>query len=245
MKKNTNNVLIIEDDKEISAMLSELLSENGFITDVAANGVEGLRRAASERYNLIVLDLMLPFKSGDELLRELRSFSDVLVIVLSAKALTRDKIDLLYLGTDDYVTKPFDLNELLARILSNIKRYNGNCSIENSVITYGQMSLNTASKELTVNRVAVSLTSKEYDLLELMLSNPKKVFSKQNLYESVWRELYAYDNDTINTHISNLRRKLKDVSAEDYIETVWGIGYKIKTLEIALEILELSRLNLN
>jgi len=232
MSDKAHKILIVEDDKEIADMLLDFLSKNGFVADAAPNGLLGLKRVTSGDYSLILLDLMLPFKSGDEILREMRRFSDVPVIVLSAKSLTQDKIDLLRLGADDYVTKPFDLNELLARILSNIKRYGGSCSVENSVITYGKMSLNTTGKELTVNGVAVSLTAKEYDLLELMLSNPKKVFSKQNLYESVWGEPYAYDNDTINTHISNLRRKLKDVSEEDYLETVWGIGYKMKSLEI-------------
>ena len=231
MEKRVNNILIIEDDKEISDMLSEFLSESGFITDVAANGVEGLRQAISERYSLIILDLMLPFKSGDELLRELRSLSDVPVIVLSAKALTRDKIDLLYLGADDYVTKPFDLEELLARIHSNIKRYRGKGADESGIHIYGEMRLNTITKQLDVGDVPVDLTTKEYALLELMLSNPQKVFSKQNLYESVWGEPYAYDNDTINTHISNIRKKIKCVMADDYIETVWGMGYKMKTLE--------------
>ena len=231
MSDKAHKVLIIEDDKEISDMLLDFLSKNGFVADAAPNGLVGLKQAVSGDYSLILLDLMLPFKSGDELLREMRKFSDVPVIVLSAKSLTQDKVDLLRLGADDYVTKPFDLNELLARIMSNIKRYDGNYSTENSVMTHGQMRLDTAGKTLTVNGVAVSLTAKEYDLLELLLSNPRKVFSKQNLYESVWGEPYAYDNDTINTHISNLRRKMKDVLAEDYIETVWGIGYKLKSLE--------------
>ena len=223
-----HKILIIEDDKEISDMLLDFLSKNGFAADTAPNGLLGLKQADSKEYSLILLDLMLPFKSGDELLREMRKFSDVPVIVMSAKSLTQDKIDLLRLGADDYMTKPFDLDELLARVLSNIKRYTGKSSAKNSVIAYGQMILDTTGKALAVNGVTVSLTAKEYDLLELLLSNPKKVFSKQNLYESVWGEPYAYDNDTINTHISNLRRKLKDVSTEEYIETVWGIGYKIK-----------------
>jgi len=230
MSDTVHKILIIEDDKEISDMLFVFLSRNGFAVDTAHNGLLGLKQAASEEYSLILLDLMLPFKSGDELLKEMRKSSDVPVIVMSAKSLTQDKIDLLHLGADDYVTKPFDLDELLARVLSNIKRYVGNSSAENSMITYGQMNLDITSKELTVNGIAVNLTAKEYDLLELLLSNPKKVFSKQNLYENVWGEPYAYDNDTINTHFSNLRRKLKDVSAEDYIETVWGIGYKIKPI---------------
>jgi DNA-binding response OmpR family regulator len=135
VKDKAHKVLIIEDDKEISEMLLDFLSKNGFVADTAHNGLLGLKQIASENYSLILLDLMLPFKSGDELLREIRQFSDVPVIVLSAKSLTQDKIDLLRLGADDYVTKPFDLNELLARILSNLKRYGGSCFAENSVIT--------------------------------------------------------------------------------------------------------------
>ena len=140
MSNKTQKVLIIEDDKEISDMLLDFLPRNGFIADAAPDGLIGLRKVASGDYSLILLDLMLPFKSGDEFLREMRQFSDVPVIVLSAKSLTKDKIDLLHLGADDYVTKPFDLNELLARILSNIKRYGGNCTAENKIITNGQMS---------------------------------------------------------------------------------------------------------
>jgi DNA-binding response OmpR family regulator len=223
----SNNILIIEDDKEISAMLSEFLSQNAFTTRVAANGSDGLRMALSKQYCCVLLDLMLPYKSGDEVLKELRVTSDIPVIVLSAKGLTHDKIELLELGADDYMTKPFDLHELLARIHANTKRHKSKDSSQNAVLRYGPVSMDCFLKTIEINGLRVDVTAKEYAILELMLKNQEKVFSKQNLYESVWGEQYAYDNDTINTHISNLRRKL----GCDVIETVWGMGYKLKTLE--------------
>jgi DNA-binding response OmpR family regulator len=153
------------------------------------------------------------------------------VIVLSAKGLTQNKIELLTLGADDYLTKPFDLRELLARINANLKRYLGKSSLSAGRVVYGDIAVDKERKIVTVCGVTLDLTAKEYAILELMTANPAKVFSKQNIYESVWGESYAYDNDTINTHISNLRKKLKDAGGADYIETVWGMGYKLKILE--------------
>jgi len=227
MESTHNTVLIIEDDKEISSMLTEFLSQNEFSTSVANNGVVGLHMALSESYDCILLDLMLPYKSGDEVLEELRKVSDVPIIVLSAKGLTRSKIDLLELGADDYVTKPFDMHELLARIHTNIKRYSNAPLLSNSILRFCNIVMDTGAKTITNNGHHVNLTAKEYAIIELMLKNQEKVFSKQNLYESVWGEEYAYDNDTINTHISNLRKKLDG----DIIKTVWGMGYKLNTLD--------------
>jgi DNA-binding response OmpR family regulator len=227
---NEQKILIIEDDKEISAMLVEFLEQNGFGTVAAYNGTDGLNRALEGGFVLILLDLMLPYKSGDEVLREIRRVSDVPVIILSAKSLTADKVQLLTLGSDDYLTKPFDLNELLARIRVNIKRYSGAAVPASERVTYGSIALEPNSKTVAVSGQTLDLTAKEYALLQLMLSSPSRVFSKQNLYESVWGEQYAYDNDTINTHISNLRKKLKEAGSVDPIETVWGMGYKLKAL---------------
>ena len=226
MESTPGTILIIEDDREISSMLSEFLSQNGFVTKVAANGVEGLRAAVGGAYACILLDLMLPYKSGDEVLKELRKVSDTPVIVLSAKGLIRSKIELLELGADDYMTKPFDLHELLARMNANIKHVNGKrcCG---APVCFGAIAMDTAKKMVRIHEQPVELTAKEYAILELMLQNPEKVFSKQNLYESVWGEPYAYDNDTINTHISNLRKKL----GSQVVKTVWGIGYKLNSLE--------------
>lgn len=227
MESNKNTILIIEDDKEISAILSEFLSQNAFASNVAANGVDGLRMALSDLYCCVLLDLMLPYKSGDEVLKELRAASDIPVIVLSAKGLTRNKIELLELGADDYMAKPFDLHELAARIHANIKRHGGAVHSPHTVLRFKHVSMDTAAKTVAANGQQVDLTAKEYAILELMLKNPKRVFSKQNLYENVWGEQYAYDNDTINTHISNLRKKL----GGNIIKTVWGMGYKLTALE--------------
>ncbi len=224
-----SKILIVEDDKEISNMLQDFLSKNQYETSCALNGLDGMKLAVEKEWDLIILDLMIPYKSGDELLRELRAVSDVPVLVVSAKSLIQTKVELLRLGADDYMTKPFDLNELLARIEANIKRYQKSsaCGTEAQLIQHGALSLNQSTKEIHANDVLLTLTAKEYHLLALMLLNPQKVFSKQNLYESVWNETYAYDDNTINTHISNLRKKIKEAVGTEVIETVWGMGYKL------------------
>ncbi|MDR1640476.1 MAG: response regulator transcription factor [Clostridiales bacterium] len=219
-------ILIIEDDSDISRMLEEFLGKSGYLTGVSANGLDGLKKASSGHFDLALLDLSLPYKSGDELLRELRMTSGMPVIVVSAKSLTRDKIELLQLGADDYMVKPFDLDELLARIEANLRR--ASKAIKETSAHWKNVSLDSWGKTVLANGAALKLTAKEYAMLELLMQNPKKVFSKKNLYESVWEEQYAYDNDIINTHVSNIRKKLKDASCEDCIETVWGIGYRLK-----------------
>ncbi len=222
-------ILIIEDDSEICGMLTRFLEQNNFSTQSATNGIDGISKAKAQSYDLILLDLMLPYKSGDELLRELREVSNVPVIVMSAKTLTQTKIEILRLGADDYITKPFDLNELLARIEVNMRRYMAGSGTQTTKTTlcHGEITINKISKEVIAGKITLNLTAKEYALLEIMLENPVKVFSKQNLYESVWNEHYAYDDNTINTHMSNLRKKIKSASNKDYIETVWGMGYKL------------------
>jgi DNA-binding response OmpR family regulator len=223
-------ILVIEDDLLISNMLSEFLTQNGFEVSVAYTGTEGLVQAKTLQHDLILLDLMLPFQSGDEVLRQFRLVSDAPVIVLSAKSLVQNKIELFSLGADDYLTKPFDLGELLARIQVNLRRHHGKQTFV-SPLNYGGFTLSPDAKEISFRDMKLDLTAKEYSILALLLSNPTKVFSKQNLYESIWEEAYAYDNDTINTHMSNLRKKLKDMGSPDPIETVWGMGYKLKSLE--------------
>ena len=157
-----------------------------------------------------------------EELRKRRKFSDVPVIVVSAKSLTFNKVELLRLGADDYLTKPFDLDELLARIERNLLR--SQKDTPNLCLTFGELSINTSSKIVTVADEIIVLTAKEYQLVELLAKYPDKVFSKQNLYESIWQEPFARDNDVINTHISNLRKKLKGEGCR--IKTIWGLGYR-------------------
>lgn len=222
-----SNVLIIEDDREINDLLSEILVQNGYKTSSAYTGLEGLSMAKKYSHDLILLDLMLPYKSGDEVLREIRKSSDVPVIVISAKDTTRMKVDLLRLGADDYITKPFDMDEVVARVETAL-RHSGRQKNNPRILNFKNISLNSESKSVTVSEKPLLLTVKEYSILELLMSNPKKVYSKENLFEEIWQEIYAYDDKTVNTHICNLRNKLKTADPEEeYIETVWGIGYKL------------------
>lgn len=221
-------ILIIEDDLEICSLLKEFLEESGYDIKTSNTGIDGMRELKSLTYNLVILDLMLPYKSGDEILRELRSFSNMPVIILSAKDMVHTKVDLLRLGADDYMTKPFDLNELLARIESNLRRCSSDKNVKKSILTYKDINLNEEEKKVIVNGNTLVLTSKEYSILLLLLSNPQKVFSKANLFESIWNEEYFSEDNTLNVHISNIRNKLKGANPnEEYIETIWGMGYKL------------------
>lgn len=218
-----NKILIIEDDIEISSMISEYLCKNNYDTCIAKDGLTGLKLIKENNPDLVILDIMLPYKSGDEVLREVRTFSDVPVIVVSAKENVQMKVDLFKIGADDYVVKPFDLSELLARIESNLKRYSKLINHQ-LIYSYRNIKLDYDLKEVWVDNKIAKLTSKEFEILYLLIKYPNKVFSKKNLYEAIWKEIYTYDNDTINTHISNIRKKVNI----DLIETVWGMGYKLK-----------------
>lgn len=217
-----NKVLIIEDDKEICFMIKDHLEKYNYQVFFTFTGANALERVKELTPDLIIIDLMLPFISGDELIRTIRKFSNVPVIVVSAKSLTFNKVELFRLGADDYLTKPFDLDELLARIERNLLR-SQKCT-PNLCLKFGELSIDTASKIVTVADEIIVLTAKEYQLLELLAKYPDKVFSKQNLYESIWQEPFARDNDVINTHISNLRKKLRSEGCR--IKTVWGLGYR-------------------
>lgn len=218
-------ILIIEDEKDVNQLLAQTLQGNGYETVSARNGLDGICELHSQRFDMVLLDLMLPFKSGDEVLKEIRKDSDIPVIVISAKDLVGTKIDLLTLGADDYITKPFDLGEVTARVISNLRRYHK--KEQNRQLSYKELTLDTESKMLTVNGAALELTAKEYGIMELFLQSPSKVFSKSYLYETIWGYEYLGDENVIKTHISNLRSKLKNYSETEYIETVWGLGYRL------------------
>ncbi|MCX4341518.1 MAG: response regulator transcription factor [Lachnospiraceae bacterium] len=218
-------ILIIEDEKDVNQLLAQTLQGNGYETVSVRNGLDGISALQSQRFDLVLLDLMLPFKSGDEVLKEIRKDSDIPVIVISAKDLVGTKIDLLTLGADDYITKPFDLGEVTARVISNLRRYHK--KEQNKQLSYKELTLDTESKMLTVNGTALELTAKEYGIMELFLQSPSKVFSKSFLYETIWGYEYLGDENVIKTHISNLRYKLKNYSETEYIETVWGLGYRL------------------
>lgn len=223
------HILIVEDEKEINALLRQFILEHGYLTTSAYNGLEALQLIQRESYDLILLDLMLPYKSGDQLLCELREHTAVPVIVISAKDTTQTKIELLRIGADDYITKPFDLDETLARIESNLRRNKmTQDTAENRCLTYQDIQLDESKHIVEVTGRELALTAKEYGILELLMKHPEKIYSKANLFKSIWNEEYMIEDNTLNVHISNIRNKLKAASPDKlYIETVWGIGYRL------------------
>lgn len=219
-------ILIIEDDKNINEMVSSFLRQNGFDTVSALNGLSASSLLKKQDYSLVLTDLMLPDRSGEELIAELRSYSDIPVIVLSAKSMLETRLEVLRLGADDYILKPFDLNEVLVRIQVVLRRSAAQQTGE--VLSCGELRLSPSEHTVTYCGEKIPLTAKELMLLQLLMEYPAKVFSKANLYESVWNEDYFIEDNTINVHVSNLRSKLKKATGFDYIETVWGIGYRFK-----------------
>ena len=222
-------ILVVEDDREINSMLCEMLDENGYAAEGAFTGMEGLSRLRSGDYDLLILDLMLPYKSGDAVLQELRSFSSLPAIVISAKDTVQNKLDLFHLGADDYLTKPFDLDEVLVRIEAVLRRC-GSSEAQRApeILQAGKLAVDTESKTASVDGQELVLTAKEYGILELLMRYPHKVFSKANLFESIWNEEYACEDNTLNVHMSNLRNKLKAADPEtEYIKTVWGMGSRM------------------
>ena len=226
-------ILIAEDDSEINRLICEYLSSQSYETRAALNGLDAVRIVREERdLSLLILDLLLPFQSGDMVLQKIREFSDIPVIVVSAKSETRAKIDLIRMGADDYITKPFDLDELLVRAEAVLRRYEGNARKpeEANVLTYKNLSLDMTAGNAAVCGKTLTLTGKEFAILGLMLKNPSKLWSKANLFESVWGENYITDDNTVKVHMSNIRSKLKKLDPDnEYIETVWGMGYRLVT----------------
>ena len=222
-------ILVVEDDREINSMLCEMLDENGYAAEGAFTGMEGLCRLRNGGYDLLILDLMLPYKSGDAVLQELRSFSSLPAIVISAKDTVQNKLDLFHLGADDYLTKPFDLDEVLVRVEAVLRRCgSGGVQRAPEILKAGNLAVDTEAKTASVNGRELVLTAKEYGILELLTRYPHKVFSKANLFESIWNEEYACEDNTLNVHMSNLRNKLKAADPEtEYIKTVWGMGYRM------------------
>jgi DNA-binding response OmpR family regulator len=222
-----NKILIIEDNQDVNRMLAEVLAESGYLVQSVYTGTEGIKEITNNEFDLVLLDIMLPFKSGDEILREVRGFSDIPVIVISAKDMIGTKIDMLKLGADDYITKPFDLGEVAARVESTLRRSQKQIKA-NNILCHKDMIVDDNAKRVTINEVEVDLTAKEYMILELLIKTKGKVFTKANLYESIWQEDYLGDDNAVKTHISNLRNKLKNANPrEEYIETVWGLGYRL------------------
>ncbi len=220
-------ILIVEDDTNINNMIQEVLVKNNYPCLQAFSGTEGLLYANDPEVALVVLDLMLPGMSGEEVLKKIKEKREIPVIILSAKDSLDSKIELLTCGAEDYMTKPFELEELVARVGVQLRRFSGAVNQDSQRLTYKKLVLNTENFSARVEGEEMSLTKQEYKILELLLANPSRVFSKQDIYDYAWDDVYIGEDKTINVHISNIRKKIKQITEEEYIETVWGIGFKL------------------
>ena len=242
-----SKILIVEDDNDINGMINVSLSKEGYECVSAYSGTEGLLRLEHEDYDLVILDLMLPGIEGNEVLKRTREKKNIPFIVLSAKDELDTKVELLTLGANDYMTKPFEIKELLARVQVQLRMSSvmaagsvdgvkaGGNGVDGSItgtavkqtLDYKELSLDLNGKSLDVNGNQVSLTAQEYKIMELFLKNPGKVFSKNEIYEYAWDDYYMGEDKTIYVHISNIRQKMKKYTENEYIETVWGLGFKL------------------
>ncbi len=223
-------VLIVEDDAYISNMLRDLLEQNGYQPIQAYSGTEAVLSLEKTKADLILLDLMLPGKTGDQVLEEVRRAGSIPVIALTAVNDRAAKISMLKSGADDYVTKPFDNDELLARIEALLRRARSSENTQGEhKLSFKDIEMDQETYEVRVGNEPVTLSKHEFDILMLLIENPRRVFTKNKIYETVWGEEYFSDDNTINVHISRIRSKLAKANpAEDYIQTVWGIGFKMK-----------------
>ncbi|WP_420175976.1 response regulator transcription factor [Luteococcus sp. OSA5] len=220
-------VLVVEDDRQASDLLAEILGERGMRVVQAFTGPDGIRLAHQERPDLVLLDLMLPFKSGDEVLRAIRCESQVPVLVVSARETTRTKIDLLNLGADDYITKPFDVDEVVARVEAALRRSQG-APLVRTLHRVGAIELDEQAWTVSVDGHPLELTATEFGLLTALVRDPRIVHPKARLYAQVWGDESGYDERIVNAHMHNLRRKIREAADLDPVKTVWGIGYTLR-----------------
>lgn len=224
-------ILLVEDDTEISDMLRNYLATENYDVVCAHDGEDACSRFDKDIFDLVLLDLMIPKINGMGVMEYIRGKSFVPIIILSAKDTESDKTLGLGLGADDYITKPFSVVEVLARIKAALRRtmhYDNAPSDSPAILKAGDIIMNLADYTVTKREVAVELTAKEFEILKLLMQNPKKVYTKEQLYSLVWNDAYLGDENAVNVHISRLRNKIEEDSRNpQYILTVWGIGYKL------------------
>ena len=217
-----SHILIIDDDIHINEMLEEVLIQEGYQVSHAYSGTEALLFLANEKPDLILLDLMLPGLTGEEVLSQIEKIP---VIVMSAKVEVKDKVALLLNGAEDYITKPFEIEELLARIVVQLRKSTRSDSSEK--LMYREITVNMVTHEAWVGEHEVKLTKTEFAILKILLEHPKQVITKTVLLDRVSEETPDCMESSLRVHISNLRKKLREISGTDYIEAVWGIGFKM------------------
>lgn len=228
----TYHILVVEDDPDINRLLCRILTDGGYDVRPAFSGSEAVLWAEQYEYDLVLLDLMLPGLTGEEFIAQMRRKKTMPILVLSAKAGLEDRVNVLRLGADDFISKPFDNAEVLARVEAQLRRYRQFSAPAEAgeVLRLGDLVLDREAVRVMAGGKDVALTAREFEILALLLSHPKKVYTREQLYENVWGGEYMGDDNTVNVHISNLRSKLGKVSDREYIKTVWGIGFKMNEL---------------
>ncbi|GAA0770386.1 response regulator transcription factor [Clostridium subterminale] len=222
------SILVVEDDVDINGLLCKILKKQEYEVSSAYSGSEAKMCINMYNYDLILLDLMLPGLTGEELIEEIRKTKTMPIIIISAKTEITDKVKLLKLGADDYITKPFEISEVSARVEAQLRRYKRFNGVEDKeqVLTYKNLELDKEAMKVTVNGNELTLTVREFSILELLLNHPKKVFTRENLYKNIWNEEFYGEDNTVNVHISNIRAKISKIDKDtEYIKTIWGIGF--------------------
>lgn len=219
-------ILIVEDDSNIRELLHLYLEQEGYHVETAQDGADGLRTFKRVHPDLVLLDLMMPVMDGTQMMRELRTFSKTPVIILTAKGETFDKVALLELGADDYVTKPFETREVIARVRAVLRRYSKDEAPKK--LEFDNLSIDKESYNIVVKGERMEIPPKEIELLYFLASSPNRVFTRAQLLDDVWGFDYFGDTRTVDVHIKRLREKLLGVSQQWEIKTVWGVGYKFE-----------------
>ncbi|MDE6373419.1 MAG: response regulator transcription factor [Clostridia bacterium] len=219
-------ILIIDDDVYIGDMLEEVLSKEGYSVSRAYSGTEALLLLSGNKPDLILLDLMLPGLSGEQVMEKIK---DIPVIVVSAKIDVNDKVNLLLNGAADYVTKPFDTKELLARITVQLRGGKSECTTTPTTVVFDDIVLDTAARRVKVANKEIHLTRTEYAILKMLMQRNTQVVTKSELMDGIWADTPDCTESSLKIHVANLRKKLKAVTDKDYIDSVWGIGFKLTT----------------
>ena len=227
-------ILVVEDDQDINALLAKIMRNEGYEAVQAYSGTEGLLRIESDAFDLVLLDMMLPGMDGMSFVARLRGelLSSTPVIIVSAKAGLADKVDMLSLGADDYIVKPFEPEEVAVRVRAVLRR-SGDASARETdgggkTYVFKGLTLDETARRVMLDDAEITLTVSEFDILSVLIQSPDKVFSRERLYELVWKSGYYGEDNAINVHVSNIRKKLAAIRPdEEYIKTVWGIGFKL------------------
>lgn len=223
-------ILIVEDDKEINMLLERILTREGYQVTSAYTGIEGKLFNDLKDFDLILLDLMLPSMPGEEIIEYIREKGkNMPILVLSAKIDKATKLKVLKTGADDFIVKPFDIDELLARVEANLRRYKNfsKPQAHENKLNYKNLEIDLDQLKVRVKGEEIVLTPIEFNILKLLMSNPKKIFTKENIYRTVWHDDFYGDENTINVHISNIRNKIGKKDGEEYIKTIWGMGFRL------------------